>query len=198
MNYTKNHAGGKQRGIRKRLAARRPKDRGEDRATRTWVKGAQAVEDERWRARRIELGRGDPKVLKEDTPQFDPANKESSPNARRARWDELLKENRGKIDRRACGKNAGRPRRHRPAQGRSQRAHAVRARGWIAARRAKSGIGNPTIPAEQCREKATDATMAKEMRMMARMGHPCGGDFLAKPFLAAHPSMPGRSLICAI
>ena len=29
--------------------------------------------------------------------------------------------------------------------------------------------------------------MAKEMRFMARMGHPCGGNFLAKPFLAAHP-----------
>src|SRR2546429_1621605 len=40
----------------------------------------------------------DPKVLKEDTPQFDPANKESSPNARRSRWDKLLKENKGKID----------------------------------------------------------------------------------------------------
>ena len=29
--------------------------------------------------------------------------------------------------------------------------------------------------------------MTKEMRFMARMGHPCGGDFLAKPFLVAHP-----------
>src|SRR5207245_3325360 len=40
----------------------------------------------------------DPKVLKEDTPEFDPNNKESSPNARRARWEDLLKENKGKID----------------------------------------------------------------------------------------------------
>ena len=29
--------------------------------------------------------------------------------------------------------------------------------------------------------------MAKEMRFVARMGHPCGDDFHAKPFLAAHP-----------
>jgi hypothetical protein len=29
--------------------------------------------------------------------------------------------------------------------------------------------------------------MAREMRIVARMGHPCGGNFLAKPFLAAHP-----------
>jgi len=35
--------------------------------------------------------------------------------------------------------------------------------------------------------KATDSTMTKDMRLVARMGHPCGEDFLAKPFLAAHP-----------
>jgi hypothetical protein len=35
--------------------------------------------------------------------------------------------------------------------------------------------------------KATDSSMTKEMKMMARVGHPCGVDFLAKPFLAAHP-----------
>src|SRR5260370_177117 len=40
----------------------------------------------------------DPRVLKEDTPKFDPNDQESSPNARRARWEELLKENKGKID----------------------------------------------------------------------------------------------------
>src|SRR5260370_22468969 len=40
----------------------------------------------------------DPKVLKLDATQFDPNDGESSPNARRARWDELLNENKGKID----------------------------------------------------------------------------------------------------
>jgi hypothetical protein len=29
--------------------------------------------------------------------------------------------------------------------------------------------------------------MAKDMRLVARLGHPCGEDFLAAPFLAAHP-----------
>jgi hypothetical protein len=29
--------------------------------------------------------------------------------------------------------------------------------------------------------------MTKEMRFEARAGHPCGEDFLVKPFLAAHP-----------
>jgi hypothetical protein len=34
--------------------------------------------------------------------------------------------------------------------------------------------------------KATDSTMAKEMKIVARAGHPCGDDFLAKPFLTTH------------
>jgi len=45
----------------------------------------------------------------------------------------------------------------------------------------------PNEPGGAVQGKAADATMAKEMRLVARMGHPCGEDFLAKPFLAAHP-----------
>jgi hypothetical protein len=32
-----------------------------------------------------------------------------------------------------------------------------------------------------------DAAMAKAMSFYAHMGHPCGRDFLAAPFLKAHP-----------
>src|SRR5580704_17134340 len=39
----------------------------------------------------------DPEVLKEDT-TFDPNNAASSPNARRIRWEQLMKPNRGNID----------------------------------------------------------------------------------------------------
>jgi hypothetical protein len=39
----------------------------------------------------------DPKVIAEDT-TFDPRNPETSPNARRARWEQLMKEWKGKID----------------------------------------------------------------------------------------------------
>ncbi len=47
---------------------------------------------------RLQLGRRDPKVLKEDAPEFDPNNMATSPNARRVRWEQLLSENKGKID----------------------------------------------------------------------------------------------------
>src|SRR5271165_4491420 len=40
----------------------------------------------------------DPRVMKLDTPQFDPDNLGTSPNARRVRWEQLLNENKGKID----------------------------------------------------------------------------------------------------
>ena len=45
----------------------------------------------------------------------------------------------------------------------------------------------PSYPGGAVQGKAADSTMAKEMRLTARMGHPCGQDFLAKPFLEAHP-----------
>src|ERR1700674_4689031 len=128
----------------------------------------------------------DPKVLKEDAPQFDPANKESSPNARRARWDELLKENRGKIDVALAEKMLGD---HADTAQRKEEANERTLCGHVdgSPRGVKEWDWQAYYPGGAVQGKATDATMAKEMRMMARMGHPCGGDFLAKPFLAAHP-----------
>jgi hypothetical protein len=35
--------------------------------------------------------------------------------------------------------------------------------------------------------KVTTAALAKEMKIWARMGHPCGEDFLAAPFFERHP-----------
>src|SRR2546423_14226818 len=63
-----------------------------------------------------------------------------SPNARRARWDELLKENKGKIDVALAEKMLGDHRDTARAPGRSQRAHALWARGWIAARGPRVGL----------------------------------------------------------
>ncbi|HYL62583.1 MAG TPA: C45 family peptidase [Candidatus Methylomirabilis sp.] len=128
----------------------------------------------------------DARVIKLDTPQFEPNNMETSPNARKVRWEELLNENKGKIDvdvaekmladhvdsyhqkpetneRTLCGHVDSSPR-------------GVDVWGWA-----------PYFPGGAVQAKATDSSMTKEMKMMARAGHPCGDDFLAKPFLAAHP-----------
>jgi hypothetical protein len=128
----------------------------------------------------------DPKVLKLDAPEFDPGNKESSPNARRARWEELLMENKGKIDVALAEKMLGD---HSDTAQKKEEANERTLCGHVdgSPRGVKEWDWRPYYPGGAVQGKATDAAMTKDMRIMARMGHPCGGDFLAKPFLAAHP-----------
>ncbi len=126
----------------------------------------------------------DPEVLKEDT-TFDASNPSSSPNARRARWEELMKQYKGQInlklaeqflsdhedayekkdgadERTLCGHTDASPR-------------GIPEWGW--------GI---SYPGGAVQGKAMDSEMAAHMTFVARRGHPCGADFLAAPFLKAH------------
>ncbi len=128
----------------------------------------------------------DPQVLKEET-TFDPNNPASSPNARRARWQQLMAEHKGKIDtalaqkflsdhydtyekkeveneRGLCGHVYNSPR-------------AIPEWGWGA-----------HYPGGAVQGKATDSSMTKAMTLVARRGHPCGADFIAADFLKAHPA----------
>jgi hypothetical protein len=127
----------------------------------------------------------DPKVLKEDTPEFDPKDQQSSPNARRARWDELLNENKGKIDVELAEKMLGD---HLDSYQKKEDSNERTLCGHVdgSTRGVKQWAWGPNFPGGAVQGKAMDAAMAKDMRMVARVGHPCGGDFLAKPFLAAH------------
>lgn len=127
----------------------------------------------------------DPEVIKLDT-KFDPNNRETSPNARRLRWEQLMKENKGQLDvslaqqmlsdhfdtaekkedaneRVLCGHSDGSSR-------------GIRVWEW-----------DPYFPGGAVQGKATNSAMSEAMSFVARVGHPCGGDFLAKPFLEAHP-----------
>ena len=129
----------------------------------------------------------DPKVLKLDTPQFDPANLESSPNARRVRWEQLLQENKGKIDvelaQQMLADHVDSFEKKSEANERTLCGHlentakGIPIWGWDA-----------YYPGGAVQGKAADSTMAKEMRFTARIGHPCGENFHAQPFLAAHPN----------
>lgn len=128
----------------------------------------------------------DPQVMKLDTPQFDPANLQTSPNARRVRWEQLLKANKGKIDvelaEKMLGDHVDSYHKNPETNERTLCGHVdssprgVEIWGWT-----------PFFPGGAVQAKATDSTMAKDMKIVARVGHPCGEDFLAKPFLAAHP-----------
>jgi hypothetical protein len=129
----------------------------------------------------------DPKLIKEETSGFDPNDRSSSPNARHARWDDLMKQAKGKIDvtiaeqflsdhvdsfesnkpqpneRSLCG--------HVDASSRG-----IKEWGWDAYN-----------PGGAVQGKATDSKMAANMSFVARAGHPCGADFKAADFLDHHP-----------
>jgi Phospholipase B len=128
----------------------------------------------------------DPKVLKEDAPKFDSNDKSNSPNARRARWDELLKDNKGKIDVALAQTMLGD---HQDSFDKKEQPNERVLCGHVdlSSRGVKEWGWQPYFPGGAVQAKVTDAAMAQNMKFVARVGHPCGGDFLAKPFLAAHP-----------
>ena len=127
----------------------------------------------------------DPQVLAEDT-HFDSRDRSSSPNARRDRWEALMKDNKGKIDVEAAktfmadhwdafDRKAG------PSE-RSLCGHTD-----VSPRGVKEWEWEPFYPGGAVQGKAMDSQMAGAMQFVARLGHPCGEDFRAAPFLKAHP-----------
>ena len=127
----------------------------------------------------------DPKVLAEET-SFDPKNMASSPNARRVRWEELMKENKGKIDvamaERFLGDHFDSYEKKQQADERSLCGHVD-----TVARGIPEWEWGAYDPAGAVQGKATDSSMAARMSLRARAGHPCGQDFIAKDFLEQHP-----------
>jgi hypothetical protein len=133
----------------------------------------------------------DPKLIQEETSGFDSNDPSTSPIARHIRWEELMKQSKGKIDvemaeqflsdhvdsferapatekphgneRSLCGHVDSSPR-------------GIKEWDWAA-----------YDPAGAVQGKATDSAMAAKMSFVARAGHPCGEDFIADRFLEKHP-----------
>ena len=127
----------------------------------------------------------DPEVLAQDT-EFDPKDRSSSPNARRERWEELMKEWKGRIDRNAAQKflsdHVDAFEKKEIADERTLCGHTD-----VSPRGVKEWEWGPNYPGGAVQGKVTDGELAGKMSFIARMGHPCGEDFVAAPFLAAHP-----------
>jgi hypothetical protein len=133
----------------------------------------------------------DPKLIREETPAFNPDDISSSMNARHARWEELMKQSKGKItvnmaenflgDHVDSYENNASSEKPQPDE-RSLCGHVdnsergVREWGW-----------EPYNPGGAVQGKAMDSSMAAKMSFAARAGHPCGEDFLAEVFLDHHP-----------
>lgn len=127
----------------------------------------------------------DPKLLKEET-TFDPQNPQSSPNARRARWEQLMKESKGEIDVALAEKFLGD---HLDTVSSQEGADERTLCGHTDAsqRGVKEWAWGAFYPGGAVQGKAMDGAMAKAMSFVARRGHPCGADFLVEPFLRSHP-----------
>ena len=127
----------------------------------------------------------DPEVLAKDT-TFDIHNLKTSPNARRVRWEQLMKESKGQIDVEMAEKFMA-------DHYDSYRKKLVPDERSLCGHEDLSPRGEPIWgcepynPGGAVQGKVMDATMAEAMSFYARMGHPCGIDFLAVPFLKAHP-----------
>ena len=127
----------------------------------------------------------DPEVIAKDT-TFDPHNPSTSPNARRTCWKGLMDRNKGKIDvalaQQFLGDHFDTFEKRIDADERSLCGH-----GDASPRGVDIWNWAPYYPGGAVQGKAMDSAMAKAMSFSARMGHPCGSNFLAAPFLKAHP-----------
>jgi hypothetical protein len=125
------------------------------------------------------------KLIAEET-TFDTTLVNSSPNVRKVRWDELMKEYKGKIDIEAAKKFMGD---HFNPLSKTEKASALTLCGHGETDEAGVPCWDepPFYPAGAVQGKATDGTMAADMKLWAIMGHPCGEAFVASDFLAKHP-----------
>ncbi|HEY6339048.1 MAG TPA: C45 family peptidase [Candidatus Sulfotelmatobacter sp.] len=134
----------------------------------------------------------DPKLIQEETSGFDVTDMSSSPNARHARWEELMAQSKGKIDVDMAedflsdhfdsfDKVGGSTVKNQPNE-RSLCGHVD-----ASPRGVKEWAWAPYNPGGAVQGKATNSKMAGEMSFVARAGHPCGADFVAADFLEHHP-----------
>ena len=127
----------------------------------------------------------DPTVTKEET-AFNPNDASNSPNARRARWEELMKQSKGKIDVQMAEQFLSD---HVDTFEKKNEANERGLCGHVdtSSRGVKEWAWNPYNPGGAVQGKVADSAMAAKMTFVARAGHPCGADFLAEPFFEHHP-----------
>lgn len=128
----------------------------------------------------------DPKIRAEEASGVDYQDKKSSPNARWTRWQQLMRENYGRIDRDLakkflsdhydCYVEAYNPSSRTLCGHVEYDPHGLSEWGW-----------KPFYPGGAVDGKVTDSEWASQMKFCAKFGHSCEIPFLAKPFLKDHP-----------
>jgi len=135
-----------------------------------------------------------PDLIRDDTPGFDTHDMKSTMNARHVRAEQFVQQHLGQLDTNLAEHYLGD---HYDSY--EQKV--------IAARRSLCGHEDaskdpepawdspPFSPSGAVTGKVMDSTMAENMSFTGRAGHPCGEDFIAAPFLAAHPEFKWQTPI---
>ncbi len=124
------------------------------------------------------------KLIREET-DFDPKDMSISANARHVRWEQLMAENKGKIDVAAAQRFLAD---HYDTYTKKEEADERTLDGHIdLSARGSQPWEPPYGTAGAVQNKAADAAMAARMSFTAAAGHACGKDFKAEEHLREHP-----------
>ena len=126
----------------------------------------------------------DRKILTREETKFDPAKKDSSPNARKSRWEELIAAHKGKIDLDLAKCVRDRRIRRICQDAWFERANVVRPGRDLAAGCSRVGLG-PFYPGGTVQSKVIDGALAAKLAFWGQVGH-AGSDFMVDPFLKEH------------
>ena len=128
----------------------------------------------------------DPLLIRDDTSGFDPKNLSSSMNARHVRAEQFVQQHYGKLDTALAeaylSDHYDSYEKKVDVGKRSLCGHEE-----LSAEGEKVWDNPPYSPSGAVTGKVMDSDMAAKLSFTARAGHPCGEDFVAAPFLAAHP-----------
>jgi hypothetical protein len=127
----------------------------------------------------------DPKLAKLET-DFDFSNRQGSPLARKARWEQMVNESAHSLDAETVKQMEGDTHdSFEKKEGPNERSLC----GCV--ERSPRGIPEwdwgKFYPGGTVQAKVVDSHMAEKMQFWAAMGHPCGNDFIAAAFLKEHP-----------
>jgi hypothetical protein len=127
----------------------------------------------------------DESILAEET-TFKVDDPTSSPNARKKRWQQLMDQYKGKL-------NAEAGMAIEADHGDATTNSTAMNRCVLCGHVDRDSLGvpqwdeGPYYPMGAVQGKVTTAALAKDLKFWARMGHPCGSDFIAADFLSKHP-----------
>lgn len=125
------------------------------------------------------------KLIKAET-TFDPNKKDSSPNARRTRWEQLMAQHKGQIDA-ELGKQLESDKFDVIEKKDGPTERSLCGVTDVSPRGIPEWNWPPYFPGGTVQAKVADAKMAASMQLWAAMGHPCAPDFKADEFLQRRP-----------